>query len=174
MISEDDVKRALDEASGYTPAKATSVVKTVAEAQPELFAFVVEFTEDLSEETMSLALMMLVTIVRAFELGSPQPVRQIDRRAMTRAYRKNESMIEEIAAAPEAGLLKAAPKAFRQPHLMRFVVEAVMEDEDQFTEEESGTLFLALKSVIDALDTAAKPPRLRPKLKVVKGMKPGP
>jgi len=169
MISEDVVQRALDEASEYSPAKATSVVKATAEAQPELFAFVVELTEDLSEETMSLALMMLVTILRAYEIGSTQPVREIDRRAMTRAFRKNETMLETILQSPEAKLLDAVPKAFRQPHLMRFVVETVMEDEDQFTPEESGTLFLVLKTAIDALDTAAKPQRHRPKLAVVKG-----
>lgn len=168
MISDDVIRQALDEASRYSATKATSAVKATAEAQPELFAFVQELTEDLSENATSLGLMMLVTILRAFELGSAQPPKEVDRKAMTRAMRKNEAMLDGLIGAPEATLREAAnPKGFRQPHLMRLVVAMVMEDEDRFTPEEAGTLFLVFKTVVDALDTATKPLR-KPRLTLVK------
>ncbi|MCU0611024.1 MAG: hypothetical protein MUE60_04440 [Candidatus Eisenbacteria bacterium] len=168
MISEDVVRQALEEASDYSQAQATSVVESIAEAQPELFSFVVELTEDLSEETVNVALQMFVTIMRAYELGSPEPVRRIDRRAMTRAYNRNEEMLEALTDAAKAGMSERAdPPPLRQPHLMRFLVETVMEDEEQFTAEESGMLFLVLKTVIDAVDTAAKPLRRKPRLGLV-------
>jgi len=53
--------------------------------------------------------------------------------------------------------------ASRQPHVMRYVVESLMETEGgpypvELTEEEIGTLFLVLKTVIDVLDDALQSP----------------
>jgi hypothetical protein len=46
----------------------------------------------------------------------------------------------------------------RQPHVVKYVVDALMEEDDEgedtmaLTEEQKGFLFLLLKSVIDVLD----------------------
>ena len=53
-----------------------------------------------------------------------------------------------------------------QPHVMKYVVDVLMEfgeapDEIVLTEEETGTLFLVLKTTVDVLDEAPRGGRNR-------------
>jgi hypothetical protein len=80
------------------------------------------------------------------------------------AYEKNEKFIERFLNADERFLERAAESvASAQPFVVQYLVEAIFgppeEDGESLTmsEEDTGEIFLTLKTVIDVLDRAASP-----------------
>ena len=91
-----------------------------------------------------------------FEKGVKQ-LKSIPDEAVLKRFEANEALLE--------GLEEAHPKFFervarasseRQPHVMGYVVESILEEpEDEplnLDEEDSGTIFLLLLTVVDVLD----------------------
>lgn len=169
MISQDTVIRVFRETAGSSPPEMAAALKTISRSQPELFALAVGLAGGLSEEALSACLVLLITIVRSFEAGSPQPLRAITRRAVVRAFRQNEEVLRTLGELSDTEFAQVAdPALHRQPYLFRLVIEIIMEDEERLAPEESCAIFLALKTAIEALDAASRRSRSTPRLKVVR------
>ena len=70
-------------------------------------------------------------------------------------YAGTESLLEGLEGAHERFLERAARvQLFRQPNVMKYVVDAIMDEEDSvaLTEYDKGLLFLLLKTVVEVLD----------------------
>ena len=78
---------------------------------------------------------------------------------MDEAEKVNEALLDKMAADSEGDLLSAAEAVAlnsREPEVLRYIVESIMEDEEgnpenaPFPKEHIGTAFLHLKIVLDA------------------------
>jgi hypothetical protein len=165
-ISEEIVERTWREVACFSPDRAEREMEKIGRSQPELLAFMVGGTEDMGREVRELGLYMFFVIFRMFQsvLGR---IGRISSEDIIECYEHNEALIERLVGAHEKILERVVRfQISKQPHVLKYVVEALMEEEkgDSFTltEEEKGFLFLLLKTVVDVLDRKAResPPRI--------------
>jgi hypothetical protein len=76
-----------------------------------------------------------------------------------KCYEYNEGLMERLEGAHDKFLDRVARvQTSRQPHVVNYVVGALMEEDDEredgmaLTEEQKGFLYLLLKTVTDVLD----------------------
>ena len=85
-------------------------------------------------------------------------IRRISSKEIIKCHEHNESLLERLEGAHEKFLDRVASiQISEQPHVMKYVIDALMEEEGgegavQLTDEHKGFLFLLLKTVIDVLD----------------------
>jgi hypothetical protein len=86
-------------------------------------------------------------------------IKKISSEEIIECYQNNEGLMERLEGAHERILDRIASlQTSRQPHVVNYVIDALMEEEDEgkdavrLTDEQKGFLFLLLKSVIDVLD----------------------
>jgi len=162
MIPEELVQATWEEVAAFQGMRARKEMSRLAKRQPDLLTFVAVETEDLSEEAHQLAVYLLFVIARAFEKSGT--LERISTAIILQQFQYNISELERLEAAHDAYIERAAAgQAARQPHVMRYVLEALMDAGDEpdpleLTEEEIGTLFLVLMTVVDVLDAALQFP----------------
>ncbi|MEM7581973.1 MAG: hypothetical protein AAF560_01215 [Acidobacteriota bacterium] len=162
MISEDLVEDAWMEVGAMPPAKAERAMQRVAKKQRDLIAFVAAYSEDLSESAAELAFYMFFTIHRMFEKAAGGKLQRIRGGRVERCLDQNEQLLGRLDGAHEKFIERVAMvESSRQPFVMRYLVETLMEAPDgedpvDLTEEEIGVLFLVLKTLIDVLDQSLK------------------
>jgi hypothetical protein len=162
MIPDEIVQATWKEVAGFRGMQARKEMARLAKRQPDLLPFVVVETEDLSPEAHELAIFLFFVVTRIFEKHCG--VARISTAVILEQFQDNINELERLAAAHDRFVERAAAgQASRQPHVMRYVVESLMEAGGgpypvELTAEEIGTLFLVLKTVIDVLDAALKSP----------------
>jgi len=161
MIPDEIVQETWQEVARFGDKQARKEMTRLGKRQTDLLAFVLLETEELSPEAHELAVYLFVVVTRIFEKGGT--VARIPDEAILQQFQKNIDELERLSGAHDRFLERAAvDQVSRQPHVMRYVVEAIMEPGDgpdpvELTEEESGTLFLVLKTVVDLLAAALEP-----------------
>ena len=84
--------------------------------------------------------------------------RRISSEEIIKCYEYNEGLMERLEGAHDKFLDRiASVQTSRQPHVVNYVVDALMEEDEgedgvALTEEQKGFLFLMFKTVIDVLD----------------------
>jgi len=157
-ISEAMVEETWQELAEFTPGQADREMNRTAKKQRELIGFIAAYTEDLSREAAELAFYMFFTIYRMFQKSSGGGVQGIRGDQIEHWLDQNEGMLERLEGAHEKFVERVAKvEASRQPFVMRYLVETLIEAPDgedpiPLTEEETGALFLVLKTVVDVLD----------------------
>lgn len=170
-ISQEIVEATWQEVAGLSPKRAQKEIGRIAQTQPDLLPFVLALTGDCSPQAQELAVYLCYVVLRIFEKATPRRIPPIKGSRIERQYGQSEQLLLRLEGAHPRFLEKAAlAEMSRQPFVVKYVVEAIMEapeDEDpvQLTEDEKGILFLVLKTVIDALDDA--------RARVEKGPAPG-
>lgn len=156
MIPDEIVQATWKEVAGFRGMRARKEMARLAKRQPDLFTFVVTETEDLSREANELAVYLLFVVTRMFEKGGT--VARISSAVILEQFQSSVSELELLVGANDQFIEKAAAgQASWQPHVMRYILEALMDAGDEpdpveLTEDELGGLFLILKTVVDALD----------------------
>lgn len=154
-IPEEIVEKTWREVAFFSPERAEREMERIGLSQPELLAFVVEFTEEMGIEVRELGVYIFFVIFRMFQkmLGR---VRKISSQEIIKCYEENEALLERLEGAHEKFFDRVTRvQISRQPHVFKYMVEALMEEEGEgivLTEEEKGILFILLKTVIDVLD----------------------
>jgi len=162
MIPDELVQATWEEVAAFQGMRARKEMARLAKRQPDLLTFVAVETEDLSEEAHQLAVYLFFVVTRTFEKCGA--LARISTAVILEQFQYNISELERLEAAHDLFVERAAAgQASRQPHVMRYVVEALMEAGDEpdpveLTEEEIGTLFLILMTVVDVLDAVPKSP----------------
>ena len=162
MIPDELVQATREEIAAFQDVRTRKEMTRLAKRQPDLLTFVAVETEDLSGEGQELAVYLLFVITRTFEKGGT--LARISTEDILEQFQYNISELERLEAAHDAYIERAAAgQAARQPHVMRYVLEALMDAGDEpdpleLTEEEIGTLFLVLMTVVDVLDAALQFP----------------
>ena len=158
LIPENVVEETWQEFASFSPVWAQKEMVKVTKSQPHLLAFMMEFTQGLDQEVRELAIYMFYVVCRMFQKGSKKRVKRISAEEIIDCYQKNEHFMASLEGAHEKSLERiAALQLSGQPHVIRYVVETLIEAPDGedpvlLSEEDTGYLFLLLKTVIDLLD----------------------
>lgn len=158
LIPESVVEETWQEFASFSPVRAQKEMIKVTKNQPHLLAFMMEFTQELDQEVRELAIYMFHVVCRMFQKGSKKRVKRISPEEIMDCYQKNEDFMASLEGAHERFLERiAALQLSAQPHVIRYVVETLFEapegeDPVLLSEEDTGYLFLLLKTVIDLLD----------------------
>ena len=105
---------------------------------------------------------MFFTIYRMFQRAYSAKIGAIHSAKIETCLDQNESLLGRLEGAHVKFVERVAKvESSKQPHVMRYLVETLIEapegeDPVDLTEEETGALFLVLKTVIDVLDRAVR------------------
>lgn len=130
------------------------------EEQPALFGYVMTMGESLGQDSRETALFISLVVWRAFQIATGQPVPTIEEDDLIACDDRNTEVLVGLDGKPdEEFLLTGLKEGSRQPWLMQYVVTSIMEppeteDDPVIPEDETGMLYIILKTVIDALDNA--------------------
>jgi hypothetical protein len=157
-IAEEIVEKTWQEVAGFSPDRAKKEMMRIGNSQPELLAFMTESPKEMSQEVRELAIYMFLVVYRMFQ-GAHGKIKRISSEEMIECYEHNQSLMERLEGAHEKFLDRVASvQTSRQPDVVKYVVDALMEEDNggedavALTEEQKGVLFLLLKTVIDVLD----------------------
>ncbi len=163
MLSEELVTETWQEVAQYSESRARKEMTRFGKQQPYLLAFAAGMVEDLSEEAQEMAIYLLFVVHRMFEKAGT--VRQVSGEMLEEQLEANSDLLEQHLESDDETLEGVAVEvSSNQPHVLRYVLEAMEEAAEErddpeaaeFSEEESGTLFLTLKTVVDVLDRSAE------------------
>ncbi len=156
MIPEDLVVETYEEVAQFTIEQAHSEMIGMGKAQPDLVAFMVEFTRDVEVQVAEVAMYCLFTVYRMFKKSMKKPLRQVLHKTIVDCYEANETLINKLENTHERFIERiASVQLFDQPYVMKYIVEALFEDDQEdeaLSEEDTGYLFLLLKTAADALN----------------------
>ena len=157
-IPEEIVEKTWQEIAGFSPDKAKKEMVKIGNSQPELLAFVAESPKEMGREVRELAIYMFVVVYRMFQKREGK-IKKISHEEIIECYEQNEGIMERLEGAHEKFLDRiASAQTSRQPHVVNYVVDALMEEDDeredavQLTEEQKGFIYLLVKTVVDVLD----------------------
>src|SRR4030066_2165153 len=156
-ISEKFVEKTWQEIAGFSANRANKEMQKVGKNQPDLLAFLMALIEDMDPEVRELAIYIAFVVYRIFE-GSRNKIKKITSKEIIDCYEYNEDLMGRLEGAHEKFLDRIARvQLSKQPYVMKYVVDALMEesgDRDgvELTDEDKGFLFLLLKTEVDLLD----------------------
>ena len=163
VIPEDIVENTWREVASFASRDAWRAMEKVTQRQPALLAYVMAETRDCGSDAQELAVYLFFVVLRMFDQLPGHRVKRVSIQQVERRAAENEAALERLADAHERFLERTAQvQAESQSHVLRYLTEAILEGEDpevELTEEESGLLFLVLKTVVDLLDRACKKQR---------------
>jgi len=161
-IPEEVVERTWKEVAQFNEAQLQKEMATLGREQRDLLGFVLALTRDTARSVSELALYMFFTVFRMFQKSYGRRIKPISAGKIVACHEANEVMLGSLEGVHDKFLDRAVHIQLAvQPHVMRYVVETLVEteeDEDlrELTEEDKGSLFLLLKTVIDLLDKATE------------------
>jgi hypothetical protein len=158
-IPDEIVEETWQEVAQMDPSNAQIAMQEVAKKQPALLAHVMACTEDLRPEAQELGVYIFFTIHRMFEVGAEKPPGEVSMEVVEEHADRNDALLDRLNGAHDRFLERVTEvETSRQPYVYHYLSEALIEEEEEdsvkLTEEESGLLFIVLKTVIDALDEA--------------------
>ena len=156
-IPEAIVEKTWQEVAGFSPDKAKKELMKIDNSQPDLLAFVMESSQEMGQEVRELAIYMFLVIYRMFQKAHGK-IKKISSEEIIKHYEHNEGLMGRLEGADEKFLDRiASVQTSRQPYVVNYVVDALMEEDEggdavELTEEQKGFLYLLLKTVVDVLD----------------------
>ena len=157
-IPEKIVEKTWQKIAGFSPDRAKKEMMKIGTRQQELLTFVMESAKEMGQEVRELAIYMLLVVYRMFQEAHGK-IKKISSEEIIECYEHNEGLMERLEGAHEKFLDRVASvQTSRQPHVVKYVVDALMEENNEgedavaLTDEQKGFLFLLLKTVIDVLD----------------------
>ncbi len=155
MVTEETVEASWQEVGALSPERAHRHMMQLGKRQPELLAFVTAMAGNLSEAGQETAIYAFVVICHMFESSSPKPLPRAKRRQIVAAYEKISEQLGRLIAADDHFLERhAMVTTGREPYVMRYVSEVLLEPDDpeaKLTDDEIGEAFMCLQAVVDVL-----------------------
>ena len=160
-ISQEDVDRTWQSVAEIDPSDAAEAMFAFSEAQPNLLGFVMAFAEDLNTDASELCTYMLYVVYQMFANATANAIPMITEDQIDAQYKSTCEMLDTIHETGEDPSEEDVELEIQnQPHVYRYVSEALAEDNDDpaevmdISEEEFGEIFMMMKCVIDAVDAA--------------------
>ncbi len=160
MISAETVTRTLEKMSTMTPPQIQTIINRMSKEQPVILAYLLASSEnDAFDENESQILVFVGVVVWQLMRQRPKGTRMITEKRLEKVEKSNEAQLEKMAGDSPGDFFSAAEasvKSYPEPEVLRYVVEAMMEDEEGNTdnppirEENLGYAFLYMKNVLDA------------------------
>ena len=161
-VDEQLVEMTWKEVAAFSPARARQEMLRLGKKQPDLLAFVTTYLDELHPEAKELGVYVFFVVYRMFEKAERGKVKRISAKRVSDAYDRNETLLMKLEGAHDRFFERVAGvEISSQPPVMKYVVDTLMEfgeapDDEVLTDDEIGTLFLVLKTAVDALGEAAK------------------
>lgn len=166
MISKERVAKTAERISTMGLEEMQGLAVRMQSEQPFVMIYLLAISErEGFDEEQSEHLYFVGTVIWQLMRENPNGKRKITEQMMDKAEKANESLLEKMAADSEGDFLSASESVAlnsQEPEVFRYIVEAIMEDEEgnpenpHFTEEHIGTAFLHLKIVLDAFIAGEK------------------
>jgi hypothetical protein len=163
VITEEVVESTWRDSASLPPAEARRAFERLARGQPALLAFVLARSECLTREATELANYLFFVIARMFYAAAPK-IRRVSIGAIEACEAEIETAMASLEGAHDNFLERAARVlSSRQPHVFRYLTEAIMEapenesDPVALTADDQGGIFVILATVIKALDEKGLP-----------------
>ena len=132
QISQELVETIWKEVSDFSSGRVEKEFERAAQLQPDLLTFVLVFTEELSQDAQGLATYLFFVIHRIFEQGTKRKIRGVRASQVERQLEQNEKMLARLEHAhPRFFERMGLTEASRQPHVVQYLVEAIMEASDE-------------------------------------------
>ena len=160
VVSADIVEATWRHVGALEPRAARTLMEQAAERQPALLAYVMAAIEESSGAAQGLAVYLYYVILEMFERAAGAPLEPVSMARVDHHRERNITLLDRLAPAEERFWERAAGvESSAQPFVVRYVVEALFEEEDSDeparpSAEETGLLYLILKTVVDVLDEA--------------------
>jgi len=157
LISENVVKKTLNEVKGFSEDRAIEEMTRLARMQPNLLSFMMEFTQDLDEEVREFAIYMFFVVWRIFENGAGKRIKKVSLKKIIKSYESMEDFLVKLEGTHERILERVAQTHISvQPYVMKYVVETLIESPEEdavpMTDEDIGYLFILFSTVINVLN----------------------
>jgi hypothetical protein len=157
-IAENIVDDALEEIESFSENRLDGEMGKLGKAQPDLLSFMVEFTQDLDEPVMEYGFYLFFAVYHIFTRGYGKKIKRITVDEIITCFEDNQKLLERMESAHNMFYQRIAEVQISpQPHVIMFVVDALLElpddeETDELSDEDIGYLFLLLKTVIDVLN----------------------
>jgi len=152
-VAENLVEKTWQEVALFSPETLDKEMVRMSKNQPDLLAFLMAYTEDLPQEARELAVYLAFVIYQIFQ-GSQKKIPKISSKEIVGCYQENELFLKAQGKLID----RIADVRFsRQPYVMKYVVDALMEvsgegDNIELSEEDKGFIFVLLKTITEVLD----------------------
>lgn len=155
-ISEKIATNTYTEVANYTPFMLQKEMEKLNKSQPELFYFVLSSLEEADDSVREIGIYMFFVIYQMFKKAYGR-IKKVTFNDIDEAYDKNFKVLETLEHGDENAIHNFAEEEMaKQPYVMRYITEALMEEDEyedvQLTEEDKGFLFIFLKTITDILD----------------------
>jgi hypothetical protein len=158
-ITEEVVEKTWQEASLLGPEQAQKEMARLGKRQPDLLAFLMASVDDVPPDVQELAVYLTFVVYRMFE-GSAKKLKKISSREFMACYEENINLLQSLEGTDDKFVERIIQiQASRQPHVVKYVVDALMEEERDavlLSDDDRGLIFIILKTVIDALDKQSR------------------
>jgi hypothetical protein len=160
QIPEKIVEETWEEVAQFDQAKIEKEMEKLSKEQADLLAFVFEFTKGMDQSVAELAIYLYFTIYRMFRKAQGKKINAIPANEIMERYESHESLLETLEEQEDLSLEQTASAMIAvQPHVMEYLTETIFdadEDEDlpEISDEDKGTLFLVLTTMVDLLNRA--------------------
>jgi len=157
-VSEQVVESTWRRVGSMAPASARHSMESAGNRQPELLAYVLASVSESRRTVQELGVYVYHVFLQMFESAARVRVKRVSQADVEQHASRNETLLLDLQSThPRLMERVGRVEVSRQPHVMRYVCDALFEqaepDSDiKLTDDESGLLFLALKTVVDALD----------------------
>ena len=157
-ISAEIVERTWKEMSTMSPLNYPKLINKFSKEQPFILTYLIavdgqQFNEDERELLLYLGVVIWMMMSR-----ENNPLPKVTEKIIDDAEEKNIKMLEYLEGETETDFYETTDtilQDYNQPEVLRYVVEALMEDDDEdvdIQEENIGLMMIYLKTVIDCFD----------------------
>lgn len=157
-ISADVVEKTWKRMGSMSVQKAAELIYLMEEQQPFVLAYLLGVGGDTLNRDERELLLYLGEVVWQIMSQGDTPLTKITGDVLDEVEESNWKMIEYLQGESEAGFIDTVREIinnYGQPEVLRYVVEALMEEEEEgclIREERKGTMLMYLKTVIDCFD----------------------
>jgi hypothetical protein len=171
MISAETVTQVWQDMAQVSADEAPRFVQQMEEEQPAVMVYLLAVGEALFNQHEQEIIFYLGMVVWQVMKQGQRRLRKVTEERLDQAEEANLDFLERLSASPEADFesaIQAMMDTYPEPEVLRYIVEAIMEDEDYdpedppIREEYRGMAFVHLKTVLDAfISSLAGAPRSR-------------
>jgi hypothetical protein len=158
-VSADTVEETWRRMAAMSPEDAIKMAKLMQKQQPVVVTYLITVDSDiLNQDERQLLFYLGVAVWQMMSQGGTC-LPTVTEDMLISAEDRNVKMAEYLQGETEAGFVEATKtiiNSYRQPEVLRYVIEALMEGEEEdgiIRDENKGIMMLDLKTVIDCFDT---------------------
>lgn len=161
-VDEQLVEVTWKEVAAFSAARASQEMLRLGKKQPNLLGFVTTYLDELRSDAKELGVYVFFVVYRIFEKAERGKLKRISAKRVSDSYDRNETLMMKLEGMHDRFFERVAEvEVSSQSHVMKYIVDTLMEfgeapDEVVLTDDEIGTLFLVLKTAVDALGEAAR------------------